>query len=60
MSCRTAAAAFNLSSFCKLKISGPDAKHALEWICTNDIDQPANTYALHLISYLLINLETNI
>lgn len=46
MNCRTAAAAFNLSSFCKVLIEGPDAKQAMEWICTNDINQPANTYVV--------------
>lgn len=46
MNCRTAAVAFNLSSFCKLLVEGPDAKQALEWICTNDINQPANTYVV--------------
>lgn len=43
MSCRTTAAVFNLSSFSKILIEGPDAKSALEWICTNNIDQPVNT-----------------
>lgn len=46
MNCRTAAVAFNLSSFCKLLVEGPDAKQALEWICTNDVNQPANTYVV--------------
>lgn len=47
MGCRTAAAIFNLNSFCKLSVSGPDAAVALDWICTNDVNQLANTYASH-------------
>lgn len=38
LSCRNAAAMFDLSSFCKILIEGSDAKNALSWICTNDID----------------------
>lgn len=59
MNCRTAAAAFNLSSFCKVLIEGPDAKQAIEWICTNDINQPANTYVVeifHFNFYICMNL----
>lgn len=44
MNCRTSAAVFNLSSFCKILVEGPDAKKALEWICTNNINQRTNTY----------------
>ncbi|XP_055319034.1 sarcosine dehydrogenase, mitochondrial-like [Sitodiplosis mosellana] len=43
MSCRIKAAAFNLSSFYKILIEGPEAKVAMEWICTNDINKPPNS-----------------
>lgn len=59
MSCRTTAAVFNLSSFCKILIEGPNAKQALEWICTNDISQPANTYVSICIIYLNLSGKKN-
>ncbi|XP_055319035.1 sarcosine dehydrogenase, mitochondrial-like [Sitodiplosis mosellana] len=43
MSCRTKAAIFNLNSFSKILIDGPDSKEAMEWICTNDINKPPNS-----------------
>lgn len=43
MRCRTGAAVFNLSSFCKILIEGPDATEALQWICTNDTDKPVDS-----------------
>lgn len=58
MNCRTAAVAFNLSSFCKLLVEGPDAKQALEWICTSDINQPANTYVVaNFLFYFLFEFQ---
>lgn len=44
MSCRETAAVVNLSSFSKLFLYGPDAKQALEWIGTADIDKPTNSF----------------
>lgn len=43
ISCRNAAAIFDLSCFSKTLIHGRDAKEALSWIFTNDIDQPPNS-----------------
>jgi len=33
-------AVFDQSSFAKYRVSGPDAKRALSWICANNIDLP--------------------
>lgn len=44
MSCRETAAVFNLSSSAKLFIHGPEARQALQWICTADIDKPTNSF----------------
>ncbi|KAG4075763.1 hypothetical protein HA402_003589 [Bradysia odoriphaga] len=43
LSCRETAAVFNLSSFAKFFIYGPEAREALQWICTADIDKPINS-----------------
>jgi len=34
---------YDQSYFGKFYLSGPDAKKALQWICTNDIDKPVGT-----------------
>lgn len=44
MSCRETAAVFNFSSSAKLLIYGPEARQALQWICTADIDKPTNSF----------------
>ncbi|XP_037027162.1 sarcosine dehydrogenase, mitochondrial-like [Bradysia coprophila] len=43
LSCRETAAVFNLSSFAKFFIYGPEAREALQWICTADVDKPINS-----------------
>lgn len=44
MACRETAAVFNLSCFAKIILSGPDARWALERICTADIDKPTDSF----------------
>lgn len=43
ISCRTKAAVFDLSYYSKLYIGGPDARDALNWICTANLDKPFNS-----------------
>ncbi|XP_055610172.1 sarcosine dehydrogenase, mitochondrial [Uranotaenia lowii] len=42
ISCRHNAALFNLSYFCKLFLTGSQAKEAAEWIFTADLNKPVN------------------
>lgn len=34
---------FDLSSFSKFRVEGPDAERALSWICSNDVSVPVGT-----------------
>lgn len=42
LACRNAAAIFNLSYFCKLVMSGPDAKKAADWIFSANTNRDAS------------------
>jgi 4-methylaminobutanoate oxidase (formaldehyde-forming) len=42
--CREAVAVFDMSSFAKLLVQGPEARAALQWLVANDVsDQPGTT-----------------
>ncbi|KAJ6637374.1 Sarcosine dehydrogenase, mitochondrial [Pseudolycoriella hygida] len=43
MSCRETAAIFNQSSYSKLFVYGPDARQAMQWISSADIEKPSNS-----------------
>ncbi|HZN42162.1 MAG TPA: FAD-dependent oxidoreductase, partial [Actinomycetota bacterium] len=47
---REAVALFDLSSFAKIEVTGPDALDLLNFVCTNDVDVPAGklVYTLFL------------
>uniref|UniRef100_A0A0K8UZQ0 Sarcosine dehydrogenase, mitochondrial n=2 Tax=Bactrocera latifrons TaxID=174628 RepID=A0A0K8UZQ0_BACLA len=42
LACRNAAAIFNMSYFCKLVMSGPDAQKAADWIFSANTNREAN------------------
>jgi 4-methylaminobutanoate oxidase (formaldehyde-forming) len=47
---REAVALFDLSSFSKIEVTGPDALRLLQYVCTNDVDAPVGkvVYTLFL------------
>lgn len=42
LACRNNAVVFNMSYFCKLFLTGSEAKQAADWIFTADMDKPVN------------------
>lgn len=42
MACRKQAALFNMSYFCKLYLTGPDAQQACDYIFTANTNKPTN------------------
>lgn len=42
MHCRNKAVVVNISYFCKLFITGPQAKEAVEWVFTADTNKEMN------------------
>lgn len=41
--CRNQTSLFDISYFCKILLTGPDAKAAIDWICTADMDKPVDS-----------------
>lgn len=54
VACRKRAALFNLSNFGKFYLTGKDARKAVDWICTADINRPVNEF---VIIFLLLVLS---
>ena len=46
---REAVALFDLSSFAKIEVTGPDALRLLQHVCTNDVDVAVGTARLHAV-----------
>lgn len=44
MNCRTKVSVINISYFCKMFITGPQAKEAIDWIFTADSNKEINKY----------------